>query len=87
MEENKTKRNSGPRLCLWPGFEGGGLRDSFVAHLYHASARVEEDAPFGLFGDLLVSVEVHDVGVVRQLGELEIPPLEWLHRRRDVKKH
>lgn len=51
-------------------------RDCFDAHLYHTGAGVEEDAPFGLFGDLLVSVEVHDVGVIWQLGELEIPPLE-----------
>lgn len=55
------------------------------AHLNHTSAGVQEDAPFGLLGDLLVSVEVHDVGVVWQLGELEIPPLERLHRQSHVK--
>lgn len=55
--------------------------EGYDAYLHHTSARVEEDAPFGLFGDLLVSVEVHDVGVIWQLGELEIPPLERLHRQ------
>lgn len=52
------------------------LIDCLDAHLYHTGAGVKEDAPFRLFGDLLVSVEVHDVGVIWQLRELEIPPLE-----------
>lgn len=54
--------------------------ECFKAHLYHTSARVKEDAPFGFLGDLFVFVEVHDVGVICQLGELKISPLEWLHR-------
>lgn len=45
-------------------------------YLYHAGTRVEEDAAFGFLGDLLVFVEVHDVGVVCQLGKLKVPPLE-----------
>lgn len=45
-------------------------------YLYHASARVKEDAAFGFLGDLLVFVEVHDVGVVCELGELKVSPLE-----------
>lgn len=49
-------------------------------HLHHAGARVEEDAAFGFLGDLLVFVEVHDVGVVCQLGELKVSPLERLCR-------
>lgn len=48
----------------------------FITHLYYPSARVKEDASFGFFGDLLIFVEVHDVGVIWQLGELKIPPLE-----------
>lgn len=58
--------------------------NAFKTHLYHTSARVKEDAPFGLLGDLFVFVEVHDVGVIRQLGELKISPLEWLHRQNKV---
>lgn len=50
--------------------------NAFKTHLYHTSARVKEDAPFGLLGDLFVFVEVHDVGVICQLGELKISPLE-----------
>lgn len=54
-------------------------------HLHHAGARVEEDAAFGFLGDLLVFVEVHDVGVVRQLGELKVSPLERLRGKRKKK--
>lgn len=45
-------------------------------YLYNASARVKEDAAFGFLGDLLVFIEVHDVGVVCQLGQLKVSPLE-----------
>lgn len=47
-------------------------------HLHNAGARVKEDAAFGFLGDLLVFVEIHDVGVVCQLGELKVSPLERL---------
>lgn len=52
------------------------VHECFKTHLYHTSARVKEDATFGFLGDLLIFVEVHDVGVIGQLRELEISPLE-----------
>lgn len=45
-------------------------------HLHHACAGIQKDAALGLFGYLLVFVKVHDVGVVRQLGQLEVALFE-----------
>lgn len=45
-------------------------------HLHHACAGVQKYAALGLFGYLLVFVKVHDVGVVRQLGQLEVALFE-----------
>lgn len=51
-----------PEPGLWS--EVDIILDFFYTHLYHTSARVKEDAPFGLLGDLFIFVEVHDVGVI-----------------------
>lgn len=53
-------------------------------HLYYTCAWVKEDATFGFLRDLFILVEVHDVGVVCQLSELEIPPFEWLHKNKYI---
>lgn len=52
---------------------GGGV---IFTHLHHACAGIQKDAALGLFGYLLVFVKVHDVGVVRQLGQLEVALFE-----------
>lgn len=53
--------------------------------LDHSSAGVQEDAAFGFFRDLLVFVEVHDVGVVCQLSQLKKPSLKRLQGQKDNK--
>lgn len=48
------------------------------AYLNYTHTRVQENGSFGLLGDLLVFVEVQIVRAVPELGQMEIPPLEWL---------
>lgn len=51
------------------------------AYLNHTHAGVQENCSFGLLGDLLVFVEVQIVRAIPELGQMEIPPLEWLKGR------
>lgn len=47
-------------------------------YLNHTHAGVQEDGSFGLFGDLLIFVEVQVIGAVSELGQVEISPLKGL---------
>ena len=42
---------------------------------------VQVDGPFGVLALLLILVGVEDVRAVRQLGQVEIPPLKHLRAR------
>lgn len=48
------------------------------AYLNYTHAGVQENGSFGLLGDLLIFVEVQIVRAIPELGQMEIPPLEWL---------
>lgn len=51
-------------------------------YLYNTRAWVKEDTAFGFLRDLFILVEVHDVGVICELSELEVSPLKWLHKNK-----
>lgn len=50
-------------------------------YLNHTHAGVQEDGSFGLFGDLLIFVEVQVIGAVPELGQVEISPLKGLGQK------
>lgn len=50
-------------------------------YLNHTHAGVQEDGSFGLFGDLLIFVEVQVIGAVPELGQVEISPLKGLEQK------
>lgn len=52
----------------------GGKRIS--THLHHTCTGIQKDAAFGFFGDLFIFVKIHDVGVIWQLGQLEVALFE-----------
>lgn len=54
-------------------------------YLNHAHAGVQENGSFGLFGDLLVFVEVQVIGAIPELGQVEIPPLKGLTQRAEIR--
>lgn len=45
---------------------------------HHVDTGVQVDGAFGLFKVLLIFVGVENVGTVRELRQVEIPPLEHL---------
>lgn len=49
--------------------------------LNHTHAGVQEDGSFGLFGDLLIFVEVQVIGAVPELGQVEISPFKGLGQK------
>lgn len=53
-------------------------------HLNDVYTGVQVDGSFGVLAVLLILVGVEDVGAVRQLGQVEIPPLKHLIIRRRV---
>lgn len=44
----------------------------------HIDTRVQVDGAFGLFTVLFIFVGVENVGTIRELRQVEIPPLEHL---------
>lgn len=45
---------------------------------HHVDTRVQVDGAFGLFTVLLIFIGVENVGTIRQLRQVEIPPLKHL---------
>lgn len=45
-------------------------------YLNHTHTGVQENGSFGLFGDLLILIEVQIVRAIPKLCEMEVPPLE-----------
>lgn len=61
--------------------QGGGR---ISTHLYHTCTGIQKDAAFGFFGYFFIFVEIHDVGVIWQLGQLEVTFFEGLNKRKDI---
>lgn len=49
-----------------------------MKYLNNVYAGVQVDGPFGLLAVLLILVGVEDVGAIRELGQVEVPPFEDL---------
>lgn len=74
---NRTSRLA-LRITGNPGWEQRST------YLNHTHAGVQENGSFGLFGDLLIFVEVQVIRAVPELGQVEIPPLEGLKQRAEM---
>lgn len=60
------------------GIQVPGNMSRVSTYLNHTHTGVQENGSFGLFGDLLIFVEVQVIGAIPELGQVEIPPLEGL---------